>query len=465
VKPYYRIALRLRIARVVTPILLVLVHAMLRVALDDVQTFGSLGEALDAHPAEPAASATVGVLGEALALLSGIEAYALSVAASLGPWSPAVSVLALSLANWIHFYALCLALSCLLIPRAEYARMFGRLIESAEVPPVSKGRIALISAVSAFFVCFLYVPAFLQLENVARVEQEIVRETVERIRGPDREWLVKEGTILKIEQLPLMLATGTEPALAEVRRAIDSGFATMEANVDAYLDWYFSLFAEYARLVALAQGNLEEVLADKLREHLETGEPFAELGTALEALKVTDESFRREFAQATAAIIRENRVENAPETGFTLARDESLVELLRDGMDVFKVPIPETDAARLRGAAGLVTAGVTGAVIAKLTAKSLFKTLAKPITAKVLAGGIGATTGGVVGGALGSVIPVAGTAVGAGMGGLVGGLVAGGLMDLILLQFDEYLTKDNMRDEILAAIELARTELLASLPQ
>ena len=39
-------------------------------------------------------------------------------------------------------------------------------------------------------------------------------------------------------------------------------------NTDKYLDWYYSLSAEYSRLFKLITGSIEEYMADKLKENL-----------------------------------------------------------------------------------------------------------------------------------------------------------------------------------------------------
>lgn len=55
---------------------------------------------------------------------------------------------------------------------------------------------------------------------------------------------------------------------------VDRAFDRMEQNVDGYLDWYYSLTAEYVRLAKLLTGDIEGYMEQKLSEHIQKGEAY-----------------------------------------------------------------------------------------------------------------------------------------------------------------------------------------------
>src|SRR5690606_22197736 len=83
-------------------------------------------------------------------------------------------------------------------------------------------------------------------------------------------------------------AAGRERIAAQ----IDAGFAAMAGNVDAFLDHYYSLTAEYLRLVALGRGGLagrgaarlEGRLDARLREALDAATHLAPVMASVERL-------------------------------------------------------------------------------------------------------------------------------------------------------------------------------------
>ena len=69
---------------------------------------------------------------------------------------------------------------------------------------------------------------------------------------------------------------GRKERQAVLEKAINAGFRpSMEENIDLYLDWYYSLPAEYVRLGKMLVGNLEGYMARELKAKLGSGEPFA----------------------------------------------------------------------------------------------------------------------------------------------------------------------------------------------
>lgn len=466
VKPYFRRALTLAVARRVTPVLAVLIYATLRLALDDAPAyFASLQEAIAAQATAPAKTAIVTALSQVAALWSGVEAYGLGRVGAWGRWGWIGSIAILALGSWVQFYAVCLAISSLLIPRSEYARMFGRLSAAEVAPPVGWGRKATISALAVFVVGFIYFPAFLKLEQQIRTEPQVARVAFERILWRVNTWYVQEGTIATLERLPLVVAQGRGNVLSDLRGAVDQGFGRLTENVDPFLDWYFSLSAEYARLVALSLGNADDHISQKMEEMLAEGDPFRDLQTALDTAIAESGALRAEYVRAATQIIVSNRVEIAPGEEVEIVREGELADILITPelgplIDVSKNAMDKT---AIRGVAGAASGAAVAAVTGKVAAKGIIKVLGKVAVGKIAGGTGGATAGALVGGAIGSVVPIVGTAFGAVVGGAIGGIVMGVAVDAGLLALDDALNRDDIRNEILAAIEATRLETLAGL--
>lgn len=110
---------------------------------------------------------------------------------------------------------------------------------------------------------------------------------------------------------------------------------------------------------------------------------------------------------------------------------------------------------------------VAALVVKKLGAKGTLKLAAKAITkvavSKTAGTSGGAGAGAVVGAAIGSAVPVIGTAVGAAVGGVICGLAVGVGVDYLILKLEEAWSREEFRQQLLAAIEEQRAAFLNGL--
>jgi hypothetical protein len=247
-------------------------------------------------------------------------------------------------------------------------------------------------------------------------------------------------------------------ALAKVRadeqartaEAVDAAlapiFAEAAKGVDAYLDWYFSVFGEYQRLVS---SRLPELMDRKLQEHV-FGEGFdARIAAASQA--ITEASAAR-VAEATGAL------------GGTIAASARSHPCLPERLDLEVVPAIERDAMRATtAAAGGVAVAVAARTLGRATAVAAMRRVAaKPVYrgAASLGGRMvakragSAATGGVTGLACGPAAPIC-------------SLVLAGLawisFDTALVAIDEALMRPQMREEILDSLREQERELAAQL--
>jgi hypothetical protein len=276
-----------------------------------------------------------------------------------------------------------------------------------------------------------------------------------------------EGTIARIEALDLELAALLEDQRAELSAAIDASFAGMRANVPLFLDWYYSLSAEYLRTLNLLVGNGTDYLQSQFEGHLATGDPMSGLDRVLGTA---------EGISLVADIHAVERSEALSACGLNLPEDDVIFLPSSFRPESFLVP-PDTAVAislesRLTMAGfGGVAGAISGVVVAKVGAKVIATTtfklaasaLAKIAGSKALSFGGGVLLGAGAGGASGSVVPGAGTTAGAIIGGAVGGLAVMLGVDFTLLEIEEEISRAAFEADILAEIDATETELRMAL--
>lgn len=279
--------------------------------------------------------------------------------------------------------------------------------------------------------------------------------------------LCPPGTIAELDAFEARLAAIYADQHARLTRAVREGFDAMRANVPGFLDWYYSLRAEYLRTAHLLVGSGDSYLRGQVDGHLNAGTPFA-AATAEIAAIAGARDMAAEFDGARRAILAQCRGD--------LPADGAVVTILaeRPG-DSLAVPLLADRIAfeaRVTAAGfGGLAAGVGVAVLAKVGAKvalgSVFKAaaaaLAKIAGSKALGLLGGAGIGAAVGGTGGSVVPGAGTGIGAVVGGVVGGVAVMLGVDFTLIKLEEEISREGFAAEILAAIDATEAEFLAAI--
>lgn len=270
----------------------------------------------------------------------------------------------------------------------------------------------------------------------------------------------------------VLLAAGTSERLAgleaearaETRAALEAalhaGFDAMEAGVDPFLDWYYTLPAEYARMAALLLGRFEAVLQRQLRGALEAGDPFAEAAALLASAESADEALAARLAEDRLALIEEARLGPVNPARLRVAPAQAAPADLPRPMAEMRMTL------QMRGltaiGAGALTGLVAGRVVARASARGVTGRAAAIAVRIVGPRAAIAAGGGMTGGLLGSLAGPGGTAAGAGAGAAIalGTTVA---VDALLLRLEERLSREGFRAELLEMIAEQRAEALAAL--
>lgn len=374
----------------------------------------------------PVAAPLVAEAQAAARLWAGFEAYALGQAAEFGAWGrgTALAVAAGALAG--VFWALTGLAVALALPRAEWRRALAPASDGPEAPPAGRAgpvaagvlAVAVLGGAIAAGSWLGARPPEARPVARAQIAAEVIGEA-----------LHVAGTAERLAALRAAALAQDAEGQAEVLAALDAGFDAMAANVEGFLDDYYSLIGEYERLWQWVWGGLEDHLTTQMQATLQAGAPFAAYEQALALAVAATEARAAELARAEAALLTASRID-----GVNPAR-------LRVVGRHAPLPLREVrlagDLAAAQGrwivsaGTGVVAAAVAQRVVAGLAARGLLGTAAR----------IALRAGGV--------------------------LVALGV-DAALVELDEYLNRDTFRAEILADIEAqrqaARAALTATLP-
>ena len=306
-----------------------------------------------------------------------------------------------------------------------------------------------------------------------------------------------------MEETAVKTAALSEDARNDLVPLVNAVFDARVANVDSYLDEYYTLAADYDRLIKLITGTIESFVADQLTESLEAGVDDSEFVSTLQSYVDQAAAINAEYKEGLA----NSELIGIPE--WLLTSTEAITA------DFLSGPIEPTqrllDAGErfgisaLAGGAGGVAAGVAtskavggaaekaagktaekaavsvsgdaaekaaGKQAAKAAEKAVTKNIGSKIVEKAVGKGffkaivsrIGSmigtrVTGAAIGGTAGTFVgPVVGTAVGAAAGAAIGVGV-----DYGLLMLDEAQNRESYKAEIIEAIEEERAEALAQI--
>ena len=323
---------------------------------------------------------------------------------------------------------------------------------------------AFVYTILALAIPYLYATSLLAQLDPQRLAEE-ARRAVDWIDPcrPDPSARAALLTTLS-DHLDRARVQATESADRRIDTEMDTLFAGITPGVDAYLDWYFTVIGEYERLAALATGGFVELMGEQLDQHL-----FVDTGFA-EELQRLDAAISRDSARALAdAGRRLDQAAGAQVAGATCALSgldfeplstavldlATLGDLNRDGL---RAATAVGGGAAAAVATKMLAKQTGAAVVAKLTAKKGFQVAAG------LAGKVAAKKGGsILLSAAGGAALCAPGGPAAAICGVVAGIAAWLAVDKAMVAIDEVRLRDQMRAEILQALDEQRPALALAL--
>lgn len=254
------------------------------------------------------------------------------------------------------------------------------------------------------------------------------------------------GTTEQLQQLALRALGQTQAATAFCSQA-DAMTQALDNALERYLDWYFSLGAEWGRIFYLLAGDSERFLQERLRQTLQDTPGLAPW---LDTAHTQQQELAARLAQGQRDLQDTLRAHH-------LALDASQCLVQAEIDQVAALPeLHMLTSARQRAtasaAAGLGAAAFASAVAAKAMGKTGMKAAAKVLAKAAAKQGL-AKSGAIAAGAVaGSVLPGAGTTAGALAGAALGTVVSLGI-DWTALRVEEQLTRDAMKTDLRTALQ------------
>lgn len=284
---------------------------------------------------------------------------------------------------------------------------------------------------------------------------------------------VIDGALYKVgtaQQMEHFSATVQAQTMEEMVPVINQYFDTMEGNIDAYLDKYYSLSSEYLRLWNMIKDGINQAVAkltDKAAEAAALEAVNTSTGQYLDQLLEENLIPEQDLEAALAQISHE--AQKKWQQGIDVIREENKITY-RNGMyqatlstslnDIMiKV---DTNFSRTTSARWLTSGvmGVTTGLLTRKITKELVEKLAGKVSQK-LAKKVITETGEkvlkktLIGTAIGSIAPGVGNVV-----GFFAGAGFGVLTDFAGLKLEEQVNRSKYRAEILQSIQEQRQEYL-----
>lgn len=356
-------------------------------------------------------------------------------------WRVALGVVIAPMAT-ILFVAL--AMEGLALPMAEVRRGFSPNPCELDVPPPIKPFGAGVQA--AVIVVFLLV--LFQVAAYVEHALEAGDSPLAVTRLPECEAI--DGKVYKLgtlDSITKALAAATAEAgnaRTTTCNALDSAQTAATKPVDMYLDWYFSLPAEWMRIAKMLTGGLEQMLSDQLKQSLNSAPDLADaLARAQAGSRVHDDALGA--LQGKVRSILADNVLVLDERACKVVRRDVIAQTLSARQDKL-LHLKATGSAGVGLVGGVVAGKVAAKAMTKGSMKAAVKVLAKFAAKKAAA--VSVSTG--VGMAAGSVVPGLGTAAGAVVGAVVGIAISVGV-DWAALAAEEHLERAVMKAELLAS--------------
>lgn len=340
----------------------------------------------------------------------------------------------------IIFYALVNFIAFFFIKKENLRKVFLPLESNSQENKINK---FLSGFIITLLIIFIYPAIFASLSIISMSKMGYVEKTIEaNTKAVEiiNNIMYKAGTIEEIETAK-NIAYGASKE--ELILSINNGYDKLVNNVDSYLDWYYSLPAEYSRLIKLISGKLENYMADTLKEKLLTN---ADFNVDVNVINKNADLLHEKINE----ILKNNQITN--NIGDYRVVTNLNVESIYDLSNVEPLfNIKNRIIASTGG--GLAAGAVVGTIVGKIVSKTFFKTTAKAI-AKASAGKVLSAAAGAVAGTAASIFtsPVGGVAI---------GTATGVAIDKGLLSLEEAVNREKYKQEIISNIEESRKNSIA----
>ena len=362
-----------------------------------------------------------------------------------------------------------LSVAVFIIGKREIMRALAPVVIT-ENPKISPNEVFKLSLIATIFLMF-YFPLLSQLEEEALNHPKVVKHLESYVLKVEKigENYFRQGTLAEIRRLKLTtISEFRRDAIERLESKIDEVFDRAEENVDDFLDWYYSLKAEYLRTIKLLSGEIKSFLAEKMREKIFENASISEFEEEFYNVLRDYEKLKYRYLSEVERILEKNKVVPSPHQKIQVVKsvpsvDEIFTLEFSDELIDLKTRLTGSAFAGGAGAYAGFRLGeqLTKKLLIKLSERGILDTAAKAII-KVFGKRLGSKlAGALTGGAAGAIAcsgggPIASAVCGA--LGAAGGLISSLLADKALLSLEEVLERDKFKQEIISSLEEMRRE-------
>lgn len=379
------------------------------------------------------------VVGYLISFSDSLSVFLLMTASSSGSIYLTGVLAVLFAGNSLFFYGLINYIGAFSLNKNEIKGVFEPLMKKENEPDTNKFMAAFIFVLVLFFIYPAFF-AFVRAEIVAKSAvfdyvKEKAKVAVEIIDGA----VYRLGTIREIE---IAKASIYGESRIELEKAVNKTYDEMEANVDKYLDWYYSLGGEYSRIYKLLTGSVEEYMQEKLRKAIA---PSEGLNQAFAVFNENTEKAKAEIEK----ILQQNRLD-LKDGQYKVAINTNIEDVYKK--NEIKNIINLKERLILSVGASFAAGAIASKVAGRIASKTAFKTASKAAAKMAAQKGAGAALSTVTG-AFTSVFtsPVGGAAI---------GIATGVALDKGMLKLEEAINRDQYKSEIISSLEESRRQTL-----
>ena len=245
----------------------------------------------------------------------------------------------------------------------------------------------------------------------------------------------KHKPAIEHETIKRILSEASSKTLDDIEREIDDlldvVYAPAHAGIPKYVDFHYSVLGEYTELIEIATGKMREALQERV---------FKDFDQRLQrAAQRLDTRFVEEYEKNLSAQKRE-----------LLNLDEDKVIIDDFSEVVFSVVLKRVKTT-------LPLAASSAALVGSNSVKVISLSVAKKIAAKVGAKAV-AKGGSVLSGAGAGALVCAWSGPGAALCGMVGATIAWFAVDAVVINIDEYFSRDEFEAELEQILKDDRAE-------
>lgn len=435
--------------------LLCAVFAML-VFMQPAATFESADAAFLAaeQPFSQSSSVLLSEAGKLTALVDGLTTYGMAKAAEVS--FAGYVVMRLIVAASALFGVAGLLGFCSL-KESELKRVFlplENLGEEDVCGSVARRYVALIAALPLCLAA-LFTAADFKASEVSQTGEFTMAEKIVRDQVGIAAYLIdgKYYDQLAVEELTEEMKGRSEELFgrleSEVVPLVNASFDARLANVDSYLDWYYSLPADYERLGNLIAGSVESYASEQFKAKIDEGIDDSQISGKLEELSGQAEALKSEFETRLAGC----ELGDVP-TWLLMTQEMTPGDLFSDPLGPTEKLLEVPERFGVSAAAGAAGGILSKKLVEKVLKKEFFGKIVGRMSSALATRAAGAAAGS----AAGSVVPGIGT-----IAGFAAGTAIGVGADYGMLKLDEAQNRETYKQEIIDTIEEQRAETLASL--